>query len=167
MLPFQIRTLARQFLFSFLPRATKKLLKKWAMCWTQMCFSGPYVMNILHTARTIGMESALFQLSSLYFSNTHLLPSFVGSRKKESKMQPSCLVVNVLIQNCKESPLKGRKGFYGNVEIAYQFMTRSKIIRIRSPSPFKTFKTFQEYSKMDLLEKGIGFLLLSPPYFFV
>lgn len=44
-------------------------------------------------------------------------------------------------------------------------MNRIKIIRVRSPSPFKTFKTFQEYSKKDLLEKGIGFLLLSPPYF--
>ena len=44
-------------------------------------------------------------------------------------------------------------------------MNRIKIIRVRSPSPFKTFKTFQEYSKKDLFEKGIGFLLLSPPYF--
>ena len=64
-----------------------------------------------------------------------------------------------------ESPLKGRKGFWWNVEIAYQVMNRIKIIRVRSPSPFKTFKTFQEYSKKDLFEKGIGFLLLSPPYF--
>ena len=53
-----------------------------------------------------------------------------------------------------ESPLKGRKGFWWNVEIAYQVMNRIKIIRVRSPSPFKTFKTFQEYSKKGFIRKG-------------
>ena len=59
-----------------------------------MCFSGPYVMNILHTARIISMESALFQLSSLYFSNTenYSPASFLRGLPKEREQDVAILL---------------------------------------------------------------------------
>ena len=77
-----------------------------------MCFSGPYVTSVSHTARISDMESHCFNCfhsnceESPNLKNAHPLPSYTWDpeRRKADISHPIGQLV-YSIQNCKETPL--------------------------------------------------------------